>query len=376
MKMKNVVLLIAPGRKTRGGITSVITQFEKTFIWEKFNIKWIESYIDRGAFMKVFYFLKSYIIFLFFLPNAKLIHIHFSEPVSAIRKYLFFTVAKLFRKKIIVHFHAFSAETTLYSNKKEIYRKLFSESDIIIVLSEIWKSMVGEFLNNSDKIKVLYNPCSTLSEGRKIYDKERVILFAGTLNKRKGFIDLLEAFALIADKYKDWKVVFAGSGDFTQGSLISQKYNISDQVHFTGWISGELKDKLFQQASIFCLPSYAEGFPMAVLDAWSYGLPVITTPVGGLRDIVKHKENALVTIPGDVKNLSSNLEELMTCKALREKIANESVRLSEEVFSINRISNELNKLYEQLLDTKSGTLKNGNYHSGRRIRHQTQTCDQ
>lgn len=347
--MKNEVLFLGPGRKTRGGITSVINELEKTIIWEKFHIKWIETYIDRGIFLKIFYFIKSYVVFLFVLPNAKLIHIHLSEPVSAIRKYFYFKTAKLFRKKIIVHFHAFSTDTTIYGRRKEIYRKLFSEADIIIVLSEIWKEQVGNFLNNFDKIKVLYNPCSPIIKLNNNYRKENIILYAGILNKRKGFIDLLDAFALIANKYKEWKIIFAGNGDITQGRLISAKYKISDQVEFAGWISGDEKDKLFQQASIFCLPSYAEGFPMSVLDAWSYGLPVITTSVGGLRDIVIHNENALIVKPGDVINLSNNLEELMTCDNMREKLAAASTKLSLEVFNVNKISNEINDLYEQLL---------------------------
>lgn len=77
---------------------------------------------------------------------------------------------------------------------------------------------------------------------------------------------------------------------------------------FLGWVSGEAKDNAFKEAMIFCLPSYAEGFPMSVLDAWSYGLPVITTPVGGIPDVAQDGVNMLLFNPGDIDMLAKQMK--------------------------------------------------------------------
>ena len=80
---------------------------------------------------------------------------------------------------------------------------------------------------------------------------------------------------------------------FTQEQL-AESLGVADRVDFLGWVAGANKDRAFRQVSIFCLPSYAEGFPMAVLDAWAYALPVAATPVGGLPDIVSDGEDLML----------------------------------------------------------------------------------
>lgn len=100
------------------------------------------------------------------------------------------------------------------------------------------------------------------------------------------------------------------------------------------------------------MPSYAEGFPMAVLDAWAYGLPVITTPVGGIPDIAKDGENLLLFEPGDCNKLAIQMEHLISDKNLREKISKHSSILSETKFNVYTINEEIKILYANLAATK------------------------
>lgn len=341
------VLVIAPDRKTRGGITTVIKSYEKMELWQKWNCYWIGTYVDKNSALKIFYFLKGFFLFLFLLPQCKLVHIHLSEPISAIRKSIFFYIAKLFHKPIILHFHAFSPKTTILGKRKNLYKNLFQRADIIIVLSAFWKDQINELINFPNKIKVVYNPCSVV-ENRFSYNKKKYILYAGTLNQRKGYVDLITACSKIFSNFSDWKLILAGNGEIKKGLALAKQLDISNQLVFTDWVSGKEKEKLFQQASIFCLPSYAEGFPMAVIDAWSYGLPVVTTSVGGLPDILKHGENAMVFNSGDINALTENLEELMKNVKLREKLSQASLHLSHGLFNIEIISKQLDELYSSL----------------------------
>lgn len=252
-------------------------------------------------------------------------------------------------KKVIVHFHAFSPETTINGKYQKVYKYLFGHADKVIVLSQLWKKYVNDTFHLGDKIQVIYNPCTTeILPGK--YTKQHIILYAGTVNKRKGYADMIKAFAKIASQYPDWKIVFAGNGEIDNGKKLAKELGIESQTQFLGWINGKDKDKAFKEASIFCLPSYAEGFPMAVLDAWAYGLPVITTPVGGIPDIAKDGENLLLFQPGDCDKLAIQMGRMMKDETLRNHLTEQSTILSQTIFNIDTINTKIELLYKSLIN--------------------------
>ena len=263
----------------------------------------------------------------------------------------------MWRKKTIVHFHSFSPETTIRSRFACLYRYLFGKADRVVVLSEYWKR---EVMNEvpSAKVEVIYNPClaevKELAVGCVEYKgatpKTHSILYAGTVNHRKGYADMVKAFAKIAKNHPDWQIVFAGNGEIEQGKALAGSLGISNQTKWLGWVRGENKDKAFREATIFCLPSYAEGFPMSVLDAWSYGLPVITTPVGGIPDVAKDGENMLLFEPGDVDALAGCMDRMITDKELRDRISRASLEFARDTFNVESIGKEVGLLYENILN--------------------------
>ena len=341
------VLVVATSRKTRGGITSVVKAHETGEQWKKYHCRWIETHIDRGAAWKLFYLIRGLLTYIVFLPMCKIVHIHTSEPPSALRKCLFMWLAKLLGKKTIVHFHSFSPETTINGKYKNVYRYLFTRADVVIVLSQLWKKYVNNAFRLGDKVRVVYNPCTADVFPEK-YEKKKQILYAGTVNARKGYEDMIKAFAKVASGFPDWQIVFAGNGELEQGRKLASELGIESQTVFLGWVSGEAKDKAFKEATVFCLPSYAEGFPMSVLDAWAYGLPVITTPVGGIPDVAQDGENMLLFGPGDVDALSEQMKRMITDCGLRDKISGQSKLLASTTFNINTINKELAKIYKEL----------------------------
>ena len=343
--MINKVLVVATSRKTRGGITSVVRAHEGGEQWNRYHCRWVETHRDGNALVKIYYLLKGFLSYICLLPFYSIVHFHLSEPISAIRKCLFLPLAKCFGKKIIIHFHAFSPETTIGGKYHKVYGYLFKRADKVVVLSNYWKSAVNEAFHLADKVYVIYNPCTSevlTSE----YEKKKQFLYAGTVNARKGYADMIKAFALIAPEFPDWKVVFAGNGEIDKGKELAKELNISAQTEFLGWVNGEAKDRAFKESEIFCLPSYAEGFPMAVLDAWAYGLPVITTPVGGIPDIAEDKENMLLFVPGDIQRLATQMKLMIEDNILRDRIAENSLLLSRTTFNIDTINRQIGALYE------------------------------
>lgn len=347
--MKEKVLIVGPGRKTEGGITSVIKEYENSELWLKYNCKWIETFNNKNAFLKISYFFRGFFQFLFYLPFYKIVHIHLSWKLSAIRKMAFLVIAKIFRKKIIVHVHT-GAEPIIDSGIKGIYQFFFKNADITILLAHtIENQLLKEFNFNSTAI--VYNPCILKPEiGNNNNNNKYYIFFAGQINDRKGVFDLILAFSKICKEYPSWKLLIAGSGDTEKLHELIESLKIGNQTEFIGWVNGLDKDAAFKKSSIFCLPSYTEGFPMVVLDAWAYGLPVITTPVGGLPDVLEHGKNALVFDPGNINGLKKNLEELMKSENLRIKIGEASHQLSNTLFNINLFTKGLDMLYKRLLE--------------------------
>lgn len=348
------VLIVATSPKTRGGITSVIKAYQKGEQWEKYQCEWLATHLDRGLFVKLIFSFVAFIRYIFVLPQYDLVHFHVGEVPSALRKCPFMWYAKLWRKKTVIHFHTFTPEGTIQSWRRKVYNYLFCSANRVIVLSEFWRDFVEKEFPGV-KAVIIYNPCtaevkcldSALDESTS---NMHSILYAGTLCVRKGFADLMRAFAKIAKRFPDWKLSFAGNDVTGKAVELVKELGIESQVELLGWVSGEAKNKAFKNADIFCLPSYAEGFPMGVLDAWAYGLPVITTPVGGIPDIAIDGKNMLLFNPGDVDALAKCMERMIVDENLRMSIAKESIKFSETIFNLNTINATVSKLYEELLN--------------------------
>lgn len=342
--MNTRVLILATSRKTRGGITAVLKAHETGEQWKRFHCHWVQTHRDGNNVRKLAYLAFAWLDFLIRIPFYDIVHVHFSLGTTARRKVPFVKVAKALGKKVIIHLHCGSQIHEIWNKD---YSYLFSVADVSLLLSENLLHVVEEHTGKGRDYRVCYNPCPQISK-EPVLQKKKQILFSGTLYAGKGYQDLIRAFAKIAKKYPDWNVVLAGNGEVEKGRAISKELGIANQVEFLGWVSGEQKDKVFRESMIFCLPSYAEGFPMAVLDAWAYGLPVITTPVGGIPDVAKDGENMLLFNPGDIDALAHQLEKMIIDENLRNRIALASLDFAENKFNQYTINKQLGELYEDL----------------------------
>jgi glycosyltransferase involved in cell wall biosynthesis len=116
-------------------------------------------------------------------------------------------------------------------------------------------------------------------------EEAKVLLYLGRLHLKKGLANLLQAWSEVrragGEAAQNWYLVIAGwDQDGHQASLeaITLQRNIGDTVHFIGPQFGLDKDAAFRSSDAFVLPSLSEGMPLAVLEAWAHGLPVLMTP--------------------------------------------------------------------------------------------------
>ena len=343
------VLIVGTSKYTRGGITAVIKAQQQGEQWNNYHCKWIGYHVDRAGWVKVAFFLWAIIRYTLNLPFYQIVHFQFSLQTDAKRSYYFFKIAKIFGKKTIIHLHCGDQLPEIWSPMQE---EFFTKGDMALVLSPSIKRKVEEYIGTNHRVEVLYNPCPTIHSVTPFEKREREILFAGTLNANKGYADLIIGFAKIATKHPEWKVVFAGNGQVEQAKALAQKLGVEDQCQFLGWVNGEQKDAAFRRASVLCLASYQEGFPMAVLDAWAYGVPVVTTPAGGLIDIIEEGKNGLMFTAGDTDAIAEKLDKIISDTHMRKTIAVESRMLAHVTFNIDNLNNQLGKIYEEVLSIK------------------------
>ena len=350
------VLVVATSRKTRGGITSVVKAHECGEQWKKYHCHWVQTHRDGAAWMKIMYLVCAWCDFLFRIPFVDIVHVHGTAGTSGKRKLVFLKVSKYLGKKTIYHFHP-SGENLLNDPiEKAILKSIFNVVDLIVVLSPTWEKLIKETFPSCDyNIKVLWNPCPKVE--KTVVPKKKQILYAGTLIKRKGYDILLRAFGKIASEHSDWSIAFAGNpylldgiNELEHGKQIASDLKINNQVKWLGWVSGSRKEKLFLESSIYCLASESEGLPMGVLDAFAYGIPVISTPVGGIVDIAEDGKNMLLFDYGDVGKLAECLETLISDENLRNSLSKQSFQFADTTFCIDNVNKCLGELYDNLLE--------------------------
>lgn len=346
------VLILATSRKTRGGITSVVKAHEQGQQWKDFHCKWIQTHRDGPQWRKILYLLCAFAKYIILIPFYDAIHVHLTLGSSGKRKLPFIRIAKFFNKKIIVHFHPSSEKILFEPNDHKLGEKIFNVADLLIMLSPQWIRWVNEaYPGNNFKMKVLYNPCPKVN--RRNIERKKQILCAGTILKRKGYDILIQAFAKIAKDVPDWKIAFAGNpyyengiNEIEHGKRMAESYGITSQIEWLGWVSGEMKEKVFNESSIYCLASDGEGFPMGVLDAWAYGIPCVMTPVGGIPDIVRDGVEGLLFPVGGTEKLSTQLKRMIIDEELRKSIVKATDIYVNSIFEQEEINKQLGNIYD------------------------------
>lgn len=134
-------------------------------------------------------------------------------------------------------------------------------------------------------------------------------IFLGLVTESKGVFDLVNVIAENKDKYRNRiKLLIGGNGKIEKLTNLINEYEISDIVEYLGWVTGNDKSKILNKADVYILPSYVEGSPVSILEAMAYGMPIISTNVGGIPELVKNNENGLLIEPGNLKQIEKAID--------------------------------------------------------------------
>ena len=351
-KEKFRVLLVGPHLSCKGGITTVFKNYinyKNDFVIFKLH----SVRLDGSKILKLIYIFPSIFLFIIRIIFCKydIIHIHPSENYGYYRYIPFLLISKLFNKKILLHMHACKFDKfyhSLTSLKKKTVRVTMNMADAIICLSDTWKNIYEKITEN--KIYIIHN--TVKSPNSNFYSiKSKAITFLGFIGDRKGLFDLFEALSIIK-KTEDFKIEIGGAGDLERMYMLINKYQLDDFVEFHGWVDQKEKHEILKRTAIFVLPSYNEGLPMVLLEAMSYGIPIISTTVGGIPELVNINNGYLVK-PGDINGLKSSIEELLKNKKHRKKLSKNNFDKIQNQFSMRVTFEKLKKIYQYLCEEKT-----------------------
>jgi glycosyltransferase involved in cell wall biosynthesis len=133
-----------------------------------------------------------------------------------------------------------------------------------------------------------------------------VVLLVGGLYKNKGAFDLLEVVAnLTAEERENLLFILPGKGDRSQAEAFISEKHLEQSVLIPGVIPEEVKNNLVRNSDIFTLPSYAEGQPIAILEAMSASLPIVSSRVGSIPEVVEDGKSGYLIKPGDIASLTN-----------------------------------------------------------------------
>jgi glycosyltransferase involved in cell wall biosynthesis len=274
----------------------------------------------------------------------------FSGPLfSFYEKILMSFIAKSYRKKSILlirsgHF--------IDSNRKHVLIRFLNKyllkiPSTIVAQGTKWVDFYKEIGVNLSKVKLVSNwiKIKEIHSYRENSNKV-VFLFAGAMVEKKGVLELFETIETYHQELGKYIFRFAGEGLLFESLKRRKEKNHLDNVEFLGWKYGSEMMNEYQKADVFVLPSHAEGFPNAILEALNYRLPVITTDVGGISDSIKDGYNGYVFKPKDKISLYQSIIKLGESFETRNRFSKNSEKILKEKHDFYTNCQEIFNLFE------------------------------
>lgn len=200
----------------------------------------------------------------------------------------------------------------------------YGRADAIVIQSAALRNWAEQF-SSSRTVHVIPNPVRRLAETERDGDstlakQEKTVIAMGRLTHQKGFDVLISAFVRCLERQPGWRLIILGEGE-ERPQLEAQvaALGIADHVSLPGVVRNPERE--LRHAEFFVLSSRWEGFPNALLEAMSCGLPVVATDCPtGPADIIRDGEDGLLTPANDAVALARAMEQVMTDKNLRLRL--------------------------------------------------------
>lgn len=354
MPANKSIFMLGTRFDTMGGVSSVVNIYRATRMIDRFSIIYIPTHCDGSPFAKLKLMLTAYVRFLsmLFVGRVGLLHVHTASRASFWRKSIFLLTAFVFGVPTILHLHG--AEFHVFYEKecgnlrKRFIRYIFNKVNRVVVLSVTWKVWV-QGISDNPHVEAIYNPVIL---PKIAYDwkarKRGTVLFLGRLGERKGCYDLLGAAAKVVTLHPELQLLLGGDGELKQVRSRAGELGVGNKVELLGWVKGADKELHLFNAMIYALPSYNEGLPMSLLEAMAAGLPILSTPIGGIPEAITDGVEGFLIEPGDIDGLADRLSRLLDDPDLAQRMGEAARRKVATTFSADVVLPQIEQLYIEL----------------------------
>lgn len=344
------VLMIGPSLSSRGGIVSVMKNLSDGLKDSRVTCLHHSVGFDCTPLWKALRYVLSFPLFVFLKlrHHVDVVHAHPSERWGFYRYVPYIFMCKIFRIPILLHMHGgsfrhFFDETSLIN--KWIIMRTLGHIDGIICLSDYWRKFFDE-LTNVRKF-IIPNSVRVFNENKYNVLTDGIV-FLGFIEQKKGVFDLLQAFSALQN-IERYTLHICGSGETELIRTRIEYLDLQERVVVHGWVSEEERMEIFGRSKLFVLPSYFEALPMSLLEAMSFGLPVVVTNVGSMPEVVDNGINGKIVTPGDIRGLTEALSTLLSDDKLLCSMSQKNFIKIHSTYSIESSVRELQRVYSDTL---------------------------
>ncbi len=265
-------------------------------------------------------------------------------------------MVKIFGLKVVYHFH--NKGVILRQNKwldNQLYKIVFKNASVIL-LSKYLYNDIKKYVPE-ERVHYCPNGIPTLNSvpaRNELSDTPTELLFLSNLIASKGVFDVLSACKILKEKKYKFKCTFIGNvGDIPLDTFHEKikSLGLEHVVCYAGPKFGIEKENAYMQSGIFVFPTFYEKecFPLVLLEAMKFGLPVIATAEGGIPEIVEEAKTGFLVNKKDPTDLAEKIMILIKNEDLRKKMGVESERRFEEHFTLDAFEVRFKQILEKLV---------------------------
>ena len=276
------------------------------------------------------------------------------------KDFIVVTILKVFGKKIIYHFHNKGVSTRKQHMLDNLLYKFAFKSTKSILLSALLYPDIATYVQRKDAFVCANGIPETgnkfaIEKTGKNANAVCKLLFLSNMVVEKGVLVLLEACKLLKEKNVSFECHFVGDwADVTEDMFarLVSKYNLAGQVFAHGKKYNEDKIAFYNAADIFVFPTFYhnECFPLVLLEAMQFNLPIVSTDEGGIAEIISEGVTGLIVQKNNAVQLAQKLEMLIKDPELRLQMGIAGGKRFKDEFTLNHFENRLSGILKESIN--------------------------
>lgn len=334
------------------------------YLLDVINLQFVDSFskLSKFSFKKIFKsFIYGYRIVKQVISNRPSL-VYFTLVPTGFAFYrdaLYISLLKVFGLKTLIHLHGkgIKANTLNSKLKRRLYEFVFSKAEVIC-LSQILVDDIKDIYHKRPFIvpNGIVSHTGPLPDAKEIINKQSKkvrILYLSNFVKSKGLLILIEALGLVKKKGYEFEARFAGEPfDLTHTIIKAQisRLGLDSEVAIMKPLSGEAKKAAYENADLFIFPTSFDAFPLVLLEAMQFGLPVISTVEGAIPEIVLNGETGFLVEKENPEQLAQKIELLLNDPSLREAMGKKGRERFQKKYTIGAFEKNICAVFQTILD--------------------------